>query len=233
MELKLIHSGTFYKGVTKGRMGPHHPDKPYDVGTVHHAVVDTNLSDSCAPGIHVCLTIAEALRWGPVVVEVGVPEDATIVVAAKVRVGPSVKVLARDVQVGADLWGTNLWGTDLRDANLRDANLRGANLTDADLRGANLWGADLWLANLWRTDLRGADLRLVNLRDANFRGADLRGANLWGADLWGANLWGTDLRDANLWGANLRGANFSTRGNERTILPTGYEVTSSGLMVRK
>ena len=153
MELKLIHSGTFYKGVTKGRMGPHYPDKPYNVGTVHRAVVDTNLRDSCAPGIHVCLTIAEALRWGPVVVEVGVPEDATIVVAAKVRVGPSVKVLARDVQVGADLWGTNLWGTD--------------------------------------------------------------------------------LRDARLWGANFRGANFSSRGNERTILPTGYEVTSSGLMVRK
>ena len=44
MELKLIHSGTFYKGVTKGRMGPHYPDKPYNVGTVHHAVVDANLS---------------------------------------------------------------------------------------------------------------------------------------------------------------------------------------------
>ena len=158
MELKLIHSGTFYKGVTKGRMGPHYPDKPYNVGTVHHAVVDTNLSDSCAPGIHVCLTIAEALRWGPVVVEVGVPEDATIVVAAKVRVGPSVKVLARDVQVGA---------------------------------------------------------------------------NLWSADLAGADLAGADLRDANLRYANLGYANLSTRGNERTILPTGYKVTSSGQIVRK
>ena len=153
MELKLIHSGTFYKGVTRGRWGPHYPDKPYNVGTVHHAVVDTNLSDSCAPGIHVCLTIAEALRWGPVVVEVGVPEDATIVVAAKVRVGPSVKVLARDVQVGA--------------------NLRSADLRSADLGDTYLWGADLGYANL------------------------------------------------------------STRGNELTILPAGYEVTSSGLIVRK
>ena len=148
MELKLIHSGTFYKGVTKGRMGPHYPDKPYNVGTVHHAVVDTNLSDSCAPGIHVCLTIAEALRWGPVVVEVGVPEDATIVVAAKVRVGPSVKVLARDVQVGADLRGANLrsanlWGADLGGATLRRADLGSANLRGANLKGANLWGANL------------------------------------------------------------------------------------------
>jgi len=192
MELKLIHSGTFYKGVTKGRMGPHHPDKPYDVGTVHHAVVDTNLSDSCAPGIHVCLTIAEALRWGPVVVEVGVPEDATIVVAAKVRVGPSVKVLARDVQVGANLRGANLRGADLGYANLRDA------------------------------DLRGADLRYANLRDADLRCADLRYANLRSAD----------LGDASLGGAGA-GAFLSTRGNGRTILPTGYKVTSSGQIVRK
>ena len=72
--MELIHNGHFYKGVTKDRMGPHYPDKPYNVGTVHRADVSTDLSLDCAPGIHVCLTIAEALRWGPVVVKVGVPE---------------------------------------------------------------------------------------------------------------------------------------------------------------
>ena len=50
-----------------------------------------------------------------------------------------------------------------------------------------------------------------------------------------ADLRGADLRDADLRDADLRDANsiLSTRGNERTILPTGYEVTSSGLIVRK
>ena len=46
MELKLIHNGSFYKGVTKERLGPYYPHKPYNVGSVHHAVVDTNLSES-------------------------------------------------------------------------------------------------------------------------------------------------------------------------------------------
>ena len=224
MELKLIHNGRFYKGVTKDRMGPHFPDKPYNVGTVHKAAVSTDLSQGCAPGIHVCLTIAEALRWGPVVVEVEVPDDATIVMTSKTRVGPQVKVVARDVQVGANLRGANLWGANLSGANLRDADLWGANL-----RGANLWGANL----------SGANLRDANLWGANLSGANLRGANLWGANLWGANLRDANLRDANLWDAHLRGAHLSgahlsgAYGNTQTVLPVGYEVTSSGLIVRK
>jgi hypothetical protein len=229
MELKLIHSGKFYKGVTKDRMGPHYPYKPYNVGTVHQAAVNTNLDESCAPGIHVCLTIAEALRWGPVVVEVGVPEDATIVVATKVRVGPSVKVLARDVQVGANLGGADLRGANLGDADLGGANLGGANLRGANLRDAYLRGAYLWGANLRGADLRDAYLRGAYLWGANLRGANLRDAYLWGANLRGANLRGADLRGADIWDADLWGAN----GNAATVLPVGYEVNPSGLIVRK
>ena len=64
---------------------------------------------------------------------------------------------------------------------------------------------------------------------ANLGGADLRGANLRGANLWGANLKGADLRDADLWDADL----WCAGGNRYTVLPADYEVTSSGLIVRK
>ena len=78
-------------------------------------------------------------------------------------------------------------------------------------------------------NLDGANLRGANLYGANLDGADLRGANLRGANLHGANLYGADLGGANLGGANLRGAYASSL----TILPAGWEVKPSGLIVKK
>ncbi len=214
VRMNLVHNGIFYKGVTKELLGPHRPGRKYTTGTVHKAEVDTDLSHDCAPGIHVCLTIAEALKWGPRVVSVVVSTDATIVMNGKIRVGPSVKVIAIDLQRGANLGGADLGGANLGDANLRGANLGGANLRGANLRDANLGGANLGGAYLWDADLRGA-----NLWDA-----DLRGANLWDADLRDANLRGANLRDANLRGANLRGA-------YNLVLPSGWKLDDNGLAV--
>ena len=204
--MKLVYNGSFYKGVTSKLLGPCYPGKPYAVGTVHRAAVDTDVARSCAPGIHVCLTIAEALRWGPRVVEVHVPANATVVMATKVRVGPWVKVDGVDVQIDADLQGANLQGANLRGANLQGANLQSANLRGANLRGANLRGANLQGAS-------GANLQSANLQSANLQSANLRGANLQGASLWGADLEGA-------------------MGSTHTILPPGYSVSSSGRIVR-
>jgi hypothetical protein len=137
--MKLTHSGTFYKGVKHDLTGPHYPGQPYELGSVHRVdQLDTDLKKPCAPGIHVCLTIAEALRWGPRVVEVQAPKNAHVVIAGKIRLGPYVKATGVDVQIGANLFGANL-----SRANLFGANLFGANLSGADLSGANLSGADL------------------------------------------------------------------------------------------
>ncbi len=242
--VNLVHNGIFYKGVTKELLGPYKPGRKYTTGTVHKAEVDTDLSHDCAPGIHVCLTIAEALKWGPRVVSVVVSTDATIVMNGKIRVGPSVKVTAIDLQRDADLRGADLGGANLGDANLGGAYLRGANLGGADLRGAylggaNLGGANLGGANLGGAYLGGAYLRGANLWDADLGGANLGDANLGGANLGGANLWdadlrGADLRDANLRGANLRDANLrgaNLRGAYNLVLPSGWKLDDNGLAV--
>jgi hypothetical protein len=67
-----------------------------------------------------------------------------------------------------------------------------------------------------------------DLRGANLRGADLRGAVLYRANLYGANLYGADLRGANLYGADLYGA----KNASEAILPAGWTVNDSGLIVR-
>ena len=83
-------------------------------------------------------------------------------------------------------------------------------------------------------DLGDANLMDANLRGANLMGANLMGANLGYAHLMGAHLMGAYLGDANLRGADLRGADLeNTQGNKYTSLPAGYEVTSTGLVVRQ
>jgi hypothetical protein len=143
------HNGKWYKGVKKDLKSPHQFTQ-YEVGgTVKADRLDMDLSRDCSNGIHITRTIAEALRWGPVVLEVSIPDGAVIV-----DTGSKVRTSEVTVDAGADLGGAYLGG----------AYLGGANLTDAYLRGANL---------------------------------------------------------------------ENTQGNKYTSLPAGYEVTSTGLVVRQ
>ncbi len=259
-ELTIIRAAPFYKGVTREHQSPTHDTKlTYTPGTTVRADgIDLDPTKACGRGINFCRSLAEALKWGPVVVTLTVPEGTVVVDtgsklrAERVVVGEVADL--RGANLGdADLRGANLWDANLRDADLRGANLRGADLRGANLRGANLGGANLrganlgganlgdanlGGANLGGADLRGANLRGANLWDADLRGANLRGANLWDADLRdanlrGADLWDANLRGANLWDADIRGANLDqTRGNAYTTLPFGYKVTDAGLIVR-
>lgn len=81
----------------------------------------------------------------------------------------------------------------------------------------------------------GSDLMGARLAGADLRGVSLRGSLAMAADLTGASLWrcdvlGVDLRDADLSRADLDGAIFltqiqvnSARGDDRTVLPNGFE----------
>ena len=106
---------------------------------------------------------------------------------------------------------------------LIDALRVGADLTGGYLTGANLTGVYLAGANLTRVNLVGANLTRANLAGAYLIGANLAGANLIGADLAGASLIGADLAGASLTGA---------KGNQWTMLPDGWTVADSGLVVR-
>ena len=165
----LIRSRPYYKGVTHELMSPSQRTGKlrYEPDTIVEANgLDEDPNQDCGKGINFCHTLAQALRWGPVVVELTVPDGETIIDA-----GDKLRAKRIRVEAVANLRGADLWRADLSGANLSGANLRGADLRGADLRGADLWGADL-------------------------RGADLRGANLSGANLWDADLRGANLRDA-------------------------------------
>ena len=200
---KIIRTKPWYKGVSRDLQSPQRrgdQQLTYTEGlTLTADGIDLDPDNDCGGGINFCRSIPDALRWGPVVVEITVPDRVAVVDtgdklrAKKVVVGPAVSIY------GADLYG----------ANLSRADLYGANLSRADLSGADLSGA-----NLSGADLSGADLSGAYLSRANLSGAYLYGANLSGAYLYGANL-------------------SETRGDERTVLPPGYGVTDSGLIVRK
>jgi hypothetical protein len=189
----VIRSLPYYKGVDSELRSPIQSSGKlkYEPGSsVDADGINLDPGSDCGVGINFCASVADALKWGPRVVEIIVPSGVKIVDTGH------GKLRAARVKVGEEI---SLGGADLRGANLVGANLRGA-----DLRGANLVGAYLG-------------------------GADLRGANLVGANLVDANL-----VDANLVGANLRGAYLvRATGNKFTTLPAGYEVTDSGLIVRK
>jgi hypothetical protein len=206
----VIRSLPYYKGVTKELRSPlQNNELTYTEGTTVTADgIDLDPKKDCGQGINFCRSVAEALSWGPTVVEITVPRGVKVVDtggklrAAKVKVGPVV----------------NLYGAYLARAYLSGANLSRANLSGADLSRANLSGADLTEANL-----TGAYLARAYLS-----GADLSGANLSGAYLSGADLSGADLSGANLSGADLSGS----KADKTTTLPAGYELSKAGLIVR-
>ena len=129
MNYSIHYTGKFYKGLTLDMKSPSHSTKiTYEVGKTYTSS-DFEVSDqTCAPGIHFVTSIALALKWGPVVIEVEVPEGSEIVL------GPD-KSRAKEVKV---LRVVDLHGADLHDAYLRGANLGGANLGGADLHDAYL-----------------------------------------------------------------------------------------------
>ena len=232
----IIRNRPYYKGVTREFESPIHTTKlKYEPGTTVEADgLDLDPANDCGQGINFCNTIAGALRFGPVVVEVTVPDGLGIIdVGDKLRaksvvVGGVVNIYAANLS-RADLTGANLTGANLYEANLRRANLYGANLYEANLRRANLYGADLYEADLTGANLRGANLTGANLRRANLYGADLRRADLSGANLYAANLRRADLSGANLYGANLNEADLN---DETTIaLPDGWKI-ENGQIVR-
>ena len=155
---QLIRSRPYYKGLNRDRQSPTRDNKlTYTEGEIVEAdTLNNDPNKSCGAGINFCSTLAGALKYGPLVVEVTVPSGETIIDAgdklraARVRVGKTI------VLSGANLAGADLSGAELCVANLYGARLRGADLRRADLSSAHLYGADL----------RGADLRRADLRDA-------------------------------------------------------------------
>jgi len=227
----IIRNKPYYKGVTIDYESPLQATKlVYSPGTtVDAGEVDLDPDTECGVGVNFCSTIADALRWGPVVVEITIPSGVNVIDTGD-------KLRAERVLVGevADLSGADLSGADLRGAYLSGADLRGAYLRGADLSGADLRGADLRGADLRRVDLRGADLSGADLSGADLRGAYLSGADLSGADLSGADLRGAYLRGADLSGADLRGADLrGAQVDSYTKLPLGYKIDRSGWIVKK
>jgi len=113
--------------------------------------VDEDPTKDCGRGINFSRTLAGALRFGPVVVTLSVPDDVTII-----DTGEQLRAKRGVVGEVVPLGGADLVGADLVGADLVGANLRGANLGGADLTGAYLGGADLVGADLVGADLTGA-----------------------------------------------------------------------------
>ena len=148
-------TGVFYKGITLDMRSPQRTADAltYTPGTTVVADgLDEDPGTDCGAGINFSRTVAEALRWGPMVVELRVPASECIIDTGR-------KLRARRVEVVKKV--------DLAHANLADANLAGANLADANLADANLASANLG----------GAYLARANLASANLAGANLAGAN--------------------------------------------------------
>ena len=138
---KVIRSRPYYKGVTRELMSPSQRTGKlrYEPGAIVEAdSLDENADRDCGSGINFCSTVAQALKWGPVVVELTVPDGETIIDA-----GDKLRAKRIRVEAVADLSRASLFGANLRGADLSSANLFGANLRGANLRDANLFGADL------------------------------------------------------------------------------------------
>ena len=131
---QLIRSKPYYKGLNRSRQSPTHTTKLiYTEGEIVEAdTLNDDPNQSCGAGINFCLTLAGALKYGPLVVEVTVPDGEVIIDAGD-------KLRASRVVVGktVDLGGAYLGGAYLRDADLRDADLCDARVNDSttiDLR---------------------------------------------------------------------------------------------------
>ena len=114
---QVHYTGKFYKGLTREMRSPSYETKiTYEVGKTYTAD-DFEVSDKeCAPGIHIVTSPARALEWGPVVVEVTVPEDAQIVWGPDKLRTPVVKVEKISNLSGAHLSGARLSGAHLSGA---------------------------------------------------------------------------------------------------------------------
>ena len=128
----IIRNRPYYKGVKRDLSSPQRGDLVYEEGKI---VTADGLNDDphtdCGQGINFCDSIAKALKWGPLVVEV-TPRGKVIDAGGKLR--------AKSVKVGKVV---DLCGATLSMANLSWADLSGADLSGANLSGANLSGADL------------------------------------------------------------------------------------------
>ena len=124
----IIRSKPYYKGVSRELESPQRsPKLTYTEGaTVVADGIDLDPDKNCGQGVNFCRSIAEALQWGPVVVEITVPDKVKIVDTGS-------KLRAKKVVVGKVV---NLSWANLSGANLSGANLSGANLSGADLTGA-------------------------------------------------------------------------------------------------
>ncbi len=114
----VIRNRPFYKGVTTDLRSPLQTTQlTYTDGTTVTADgIDLDPNKDCGQGINFCRSIADALKWGPVVVEIAVPAKVKIVDAGlklraeKVVVGPVVDLAGANL-AGANLYGASLTGT--------------------------------------------------------------------------------------------------------------------------
>ena len=211
---KIVRTKPYYKGVTRDLMSPSQPTGKlrYEVGTIVEANgLDENTIKDCGKGINFCSTLAQALKWGPVVVELTVPDGETIIDAGD-------KLRAKRVRVEAV--------ANLRYANLAGSDLSGSNLSHSNLSHSNLAGANLSHSNLSHSNLCYVNLRGAGLSHSNLSGSNLAGSDLSHSDLSGSNLWGADLRGADLWSATV---------NSDTIISLldGWEVVDDVVRRRK
>ena len=111
---KLIRSKPFYKGVNRDLQSPQRrgdQQLTYTEGlTLTADGIDLDPDNGCGAGINFCRSIPDALRWGPVVVEITVPDKTPVVDTGD-------KLRAKKVVVGPVV---NLYGANLSRANLSD-----------------------------------------------------------------------------------------------------------------
>ena len=142
--MQVIRKEPFYKGVSRKLTSPVRPSETGLLYAPGLKVIadgfDSNPDHDCGEGINFCSTIAQALTWGPRVVEV-FPIGKVIDTGLKLR--------AASVKVG-------------KEVDLSGANLSGAHLSGANLSWANLYGADLSRADRSRYDAPIENWRLEN-----------------------------------------------------------------------
>jgi len=174
--MHVIRTAPFYKGVDLNLKSPVQSSKliftPDSI--INADGLDQDPAKDCGQGINFCRSITEALKWGPRVVEIFIPDRTTVIDTGQ-------KLRAKKVRVGKEI---SLSGANLAGANLTGANLAGANLSGANLAGANLSRTNLSRTNLYRTDLYRADLSGADLSGADLSGADLSKANHDSTTVW-------------------------------------------------
>ena len=118
MAYKVHYNGKFYKGLTHEMQSPSHSTKiTYEVGKTYTADDFVISAEACAPGIHAVTSLALALRWGPVVIEVTIPDGAEVVWGEEKLRTSKVEVVSVINLNGANLNGANLYGASLDGAS--------------------------------------------------------------------------------------------------------------------